>query len=321
VIEVISADALSSPIRYTIALLEENKTDIMSSDIAMKIDLHSHTHFSDGLLSPTELIQRAHNMQVDVLAVTDHDTVAGIGEALDYQKQQKRPLTIVPGIELSTAWHGFDIHILGLNVDVDNEEFQSRLKLQENARNMRAEEIDRKLHSAGCENVLSDARKLAGKGQVTRAHFARAMVQRGDVNDFDGAFKKYLGKGKRAHVSPKWITIETAVTWIQDAGGKAVLAHPAHYKLSAKWLRRLLVYFKSVGGDGMEVSHPNLSPDMRRQLASYAKEYQLLASSGSDFHGPGRWTELGRHTQFDASLPPVWQDWGIVDESLSKERN
>ncbi|XOV78587.1 MAG: PHP domain-containing protein [Aestuariibacter sp.] len=287
----------------------------------MKIDLHSHTHFSDGLLSPTELIQRAHNMQLDVLAVTDHDTVAGITEALDYQRQQKRPLTIVPGIELSTAWHGFDIHILGLNIDIANQVFQERLTQQENARRLRAEEIDRKLQKAGCENVLTHAKKLAGKGQVTRAHFARAMVQKGDVSDFDSAFKKYLGKGKRAHVVPQWISIETAVSWIHDSGGKAVLAHPSHYKLSAKWLRRLLVYFKSVGGDGMEVSHPHLSPDMRRQLASYAKEYQLLASSGSDFHGPGRWTELGRHTQFDDSLLPIWQDWGIVDGWPSKEQN
>lgn len=291
----------------------------MSSDIAMKIDLHSHTHFSDGMLSPVELVQRAHNMQLDVLAVTDHDTVSGVPEAQAYQTGQKRPLTIIPGIELSTAWHGFDIHILGLNVDIADVTFQQRLEQQALSRVKRAEEIDRKLQKAGCDNVLANARELAGKGQVTRAHFARVMVQQGHVSDFDSAFKKYLGKGKRAHVSPQWISIDTAVEWIHDAGGLAVLAHPAHYQLSAKWLRKLLIYFKSAGGDGMEVSHPHLSPDMRRQLATYAREYDLLASAGSDFHGPGRWTELGRHTQIDPSLPVIWKDWELSVTESDKE--
>lgn len=285
----------------------------------MKIDLHSHTHYSDGLLSPTELVQRAHNMQLDAIALTDHDTVAGIPEALAYQNAQKRPLTIIPGIELSTGWHGFDIHVLGLNVDIHDSLFKKRLAEQEQVRLNRAHEIDDKLKKAGIEGVLQGALKLAGKGQVTRAHFARVMVNAGLVSDVDSVFKKYLGKGKRAHVAPKWIDIETAVAWIHDAGGKAVLAHPAHYKLSAKWLRKLLVYFASVGGDGMEVNHPHLSPDMRKQLATYAKEYKLEASAGSDFHGPGRWTELGRHTYLEDGLTPVWQAWTCFGNSFSRD--
>lgn len=278
----------------------------------MRIDLHSHTYYSDGQLSPEELILRAHNMQLDALAITDHDTVAAIDEAEAFQATQTRRLTIVPGVELSTGWHGFDIHVLGLNVDRYNEVFQIRLQQQSEERKRRAQTIGEKLAKAGLDGVYEKAVQFAGKGQITRAHFARAMVEMSYVSDFDGAFKKYLGKGKRAHVAPKWISIDEAITWIKEAGGKAVLAHPGHYDLSAKWLRKLLVYFKNAGGDGMEVCHPHLAPDRQRQMATYAEEYHFLASAGSDFHAPGRWTELGRHLNIPEHLTPVWQDWGIL---------
>lgn len=277
----------------------------------MRIDLHSHTAFSDGLLQPEELILRAHNMQLDVLAITDHDTVAAIPKALEFQATQKRALHIVPGVELSTSWHGFDIHVLGLNVNIEDEQFQQRLEFQAQSRNERAELIDAKLQKCGFKDVLIKARMMAGVGQITRAHFARAMVDMAYVSNFDSAFKKYLGKGKRAHVSPKWIEIEEAVNWIQDAGGTAILAHPGHYKLKGKWLRKLLVHFKSCGGDGIEVSHPHLAPSLKQQLKLYALEYEFLGSAGSDFHAPGRWTDLGRHLDFSEEITPVWQGWQL----------
>ncbi|MDF2178776.1 PHP domain-containing protein [Aliiglaciecola sp. CAU 1673] len=279
----------------------------------MKIDLHCHSHYSDGLLSPQELIDRAHNMQVDVLAITDHDTVAAIDEALAYQAGQKRKLTIIPGIEISTRWHGFDIHILGLNIDHRHPEFCVRLKEQAERREERAREIADKLAKAGIEGVYEDAQKLAGPGQLTRAHFARVLVSRNQVKDFDGAFQHYLGKDKRAFVKPKWPEIGEAVSWIKDAGGNAVLAHPARYDLSAKWLRRLLIEFAQAGGHGMEVIHPQLAPDMKRQLASYAMEYGLAASCGSDFHFPNRWTELGKNLSLPDGLVPIWRDWPQLD--------
>lgn len=281
----------------------------------MKIDLHSHTYFSDGHLSPKELIDRAHNMQVDVLSITDHDTVAGLEEAQTYQATQKRPLTLISGIELSTGWHGFDIHILGLNVDEEDETFLSRLQQQAESRDERAREMGAKLEKAGIEGVYQDASTMAGVGQITRAHFARVLVRRQVVRDMEQAFKKYLGKGKRAHVKPKWITIQQAIEWIQDAKGRAVLAHPGHYDLSAKWLRRLISEFSESGGDGMEVIHSHLSPDRKRQLATYAQEYNLLASAGSDFHFPNRWTELGRNLSFSPDLVPVWHDWTLAGYS------
>lgn len=287
----------------------------------MKIDLHSHTWYSDGQLSPQELIMRAHNMQLDALAITDHDTVAAIDEAEAYQQTQSRPLNIIPGIELSTGWHGFDIHILGLNIDRTDPVFQTRLAQQAAARQERAQCIADKLAKCGLDDVYETALRYAGKGQITRAHFARVMVEKGHVHNFDAAFKKYLGKGKRAHVAPKWISIEQAIEWIHDAGGTAVLAHPGHYDLSGKWLRRLIVFFKQSGGDGMEVCHPHLPPDRQRQMATYAQGYDLLASAGSDFHAPGRWTELGRHLRIPEHLTPVWQHWGSDNTTISDNNN
>jgi predicted metal-dependent phosphoesterase TrpH len=279
----------------------------------MKIDLHSHTYYSDGHLSPKELIDRAHNMQVDVLAITDHDTVAGIDEAYEYQAQQKRSMEIVAGVEISTSWHNFDIHILGLNVDYRDPDFLANLELQSQERDRRAQKMSDKLAKVGIENVLPDAKALAGEGQVTRAHFARVLVNRQVVKDFDGVFKKYLGKGKKAHVKPNWISIQQAIEWFHQAGGKAVLAHPGHYDLSTKWLRRLVAEFAQAGGDGMEVIHSHLSPERKKLLADMAQQHNLQASSGSDFHFPNRWTELGKNLSLPEQLVPIWHDWQCVD--------
>lgn len=277
----------------------------------MKIDLHSHTYYSDGILSPKELIDRAHNMQIDVLAITDHDTVAAVTEAIEYQNQQKRALQIIPGVEISTSWHNFDIHILGLNVNHLDSTFLSKLDQQSKSRESRALKIDEKLTKAGVEGVYAHAKQLAGKGQITRAHFARAMVQNGLVKDIDSVFKKYLGKGKKAHVKPQWIEIGEAISWIHQAGGQAVLAHPGHYDLTTKWLKRLVAEFAGNGGDGMEVVHSHLSPQKKALLSELANLHQLRASAGSDFHYPNRWTELGKNLKLPADLEPIWRDWQL----------
>ena len=286
----------------------------------MKIDLHSHTYYSDGHLSPKELIDRAHTMQVDVLAITDHDTVQGIDEALTYQKQLKRPLHIVPGVEISTSWHNFDIHVLGLNVDHQDTDFLQQLELQSLERDRRAQQMSDKLEKAGVANVLEDAKALAGVGQLTRAHFARVLVNRQVVKDFDSVFKKYLGKGKRAHVKPKWISIQQAVSWIHQAGGKAVLAHPGHYDMTTKWLKRLVAEFAEVGGDGMEVIHSHLSPERKKLLAELAAAHGLNSSSGSDFHYPNRWTELGKNLTLPEQLVPIWHEWAFVNHLMQTDQ-
>ncbi|MFZ8200795.1 PHP domain-containing protein [Alteromonas portus] len=285
----------------------------------MKIDLHSHTKFSDGHLTPEELILRAHTMQVDALAVTDHDTVAGLEEAHATQSKQKRALTIIDGVEISTTWHSFDIHIVGLNVDRHCPTFLKRLQGQSETREARAAKIADKLEKCGFEGVLARAKALAGVGQVTRAHFARVLVNNYGVPSMDAAFKKYLGKGKRAAVKAEWPSIETAIEWIHDAGGQAVLAHPAHYDMTAKWLRRLVALFEQAGGDAIETAFPGINKTKQELINELAQTHQLLASAGSDFHFPSRWTELGKNLGISTKLTPVWHNWkqfeGLTAES------
>jgi len=275
----------------------------------LKIDLHSHTRYSDGHLTPAELVLRAHTMQVDVLAITDHDTVAGLDAAHAKQAEQKRPLKIIDGVEISTTWHGFDIHIVGLNVNRDCPTFLARLNEQANARQARAELIGEKLVKCGFNGVLERAMALAGEGQVTRAHFARVLVNNYGVPTMEAAFKKYLGKGKRAAVKAQWPSIETAILWIQEAGGQAVLAHPAHYDMTAKWLRRLVLLFAQSGGDAMETAFPGINKTKQMLINELALDHNLLASAGSDFHFPSRWTELGKNLGINSELTPIWQTW------------
>ena len=275
----------------------------------LKIDLHSHTRYSDGHLTPAELVLRAHTMQVDVLAITDHDTVAGLAAAHAKQAEQKRPLKIIDGVEISTTWHGFDIHIVGLNVNCDCPTFLARLSEQADARQTRAELIAEKLVKCGFNGVLERAMALAGEGQVTRAHFARVLVNNYGVPTMQAAFKKYLGKGKRAAVKAQWPSIETVIKWIQEAGGQAVLAHPAHYDMTAKWLRRLVLLFAQSGGDAMETAFPGINKTKQTLINELALEHNLLASAGSDFHFPSRWTELGKNLGINSELTPIWQTW------------
>jgi predicted metal-dependent phosphoesterase TrpH len=275
----------------------------------MKVDLHSHTHFSDGQLSPTELVLRAHNQQVDMLAITDHDTTAGLAEARACQAKQKRAMTIIAGVEITTKWHGFEIHILGLNIDDTCATLASHLQSQSEIRHARAQKMSDKLARIGIEHVYEDALVSVGKGQITRAHLAQVLLARKLVSNWNGAFTQYLGKDKKAYVNAPWPEISTAIAWIHAAGGTAVLAHPAAYDMKSKWLRRLLRDMVDAGATGMEVTHPNMAPPKKQFLAQLAREYGLQASVGSDFHGPSPWTELGRKLDIDADLHTVWQDW------------
>ena len=263
-------------------------------------------------------------MQVDALAVTDHDTVAGLEEAHATQAKQKRPLTIIDGVEISTSWHGFDIHVVGLNVDRHCPLFLARLKGQSETRETRAQKIAEKLEKCGFEGVLPRAKALAGVGQVTRAHFARVLVNNYGVPTMQAAFKKYLGKGKRAAVKAEWPSIETAISWIQEAGGQAVLAHPAHYDMTAKWLRRLVALFDQLGGDAIETAFPGINKTKQELINELAENHDLLASAGSDFHFPSRWTELGKNLGISSKLTPIGHNWQqlampkVVGESASE---
>ncbi|MGJ8693778.1 MAG: RNase RNM [Thalassotalea sp.] len=272
-----------------------------------RIDLHSHTTCSDGKLEPELLIERAVNYQLDVLAITDHDTTAGLASAHQYIKDKAYGLKLINGIEISTNWNGFDIHIVGLNIDTENEQLKQLITEQQLAREARATAMGEKLTKCGFEDVYDDAKRLAGKGSITRAHFAQVLFNRGEINHMQAAFDKYLGKGKRAFVKPKWCLIAEAIEVIHQAGGVAVIAHPIRYDLSGKWLRKLVVEFKAAGGDALEIVLPQMNVQQKQLMLSYCQEYDLHASMGSDFHYPSKWSDLGRNLTLPDQCQPVWQ--------------
>ncbi len=275
----------------------------------MKYDLHSHTTCSDGKLTPAELLDRAVDKGVDVLAITDHDTLGAIAPAREYIQTQQLPIQLVAGVEISTRWQNFEIHIVGLNIDETDTTLIERLALQIEYRDERAKEIGRRLEKAGIPDAYINAKRYAGEAAISRSHYAKYLIELGKAKDFNGVFKKYMKRGKTGYVPSKWHGVETAVQWIHDAGGVAVIAHPSRYDMSAKWLRRLLVDFKAAGGDAIEVALSQQSPDERTQLGLYCLEYDLLASVGSDFHGPTSWSELGKNLYLSDKYQPVWHNW------------
>ncbi|MFY9993530.1 MAG: RNase AM [Leclercia sp.] len=279
------------------------------TNYAVIYDLHSHTQASDGLLTPEALVHRAHEMRVGTLAITDHDTTEAIAPARAEIARSGLPLTLIAGVEISTLWENHEIHIVGLNIDIDNPAMRAFLDAQKARRTLRAELIAERLDKAHIPGAWEGALSLANGGAVTRAHFARFLVAQGKANNIADVFKKYLARGKTGYVPPQWCTIEQAVDVIHHSGGKAVLAHPARYNLSAKWLKRLLAYFAEQGGDAMEVAQCQQAPNERSQLAEYARQYGLFASQGSDFHQPCPWIELGRKLWLPAGIEPVWQLW------------
>jgi 3',5'-nucleoside bisphosphate phosphatase len=274
-----------------------------------RVDLHSHTKCSDGGLSPEELIERAVNFQIDVLAITDHDTTAALDIAKAYILEKNHPIKLIDGIEISTAWQGFEIHIVGLNIDNTSPELKQLINEQQDARESRALAMGEKLTKCGFDNIYDKAKALAGEGSITRAHFAKVLYQQGNVNTMQSAFDKYIGKGKRAYVKPTWCSIEHAIEVIHQAGGSAVMAHPVRYDLSTKWLRRLVVQFKEASGDGLEIVLPQMNNDQRRLMLSFCLEYELHASMGSDFHYPNKWSDLGRNLIMPEGVVPIWQLW------------
>ena len=278
----------------------------------MRIDLHSHTTCSDGRFSTVQLLDRAVEFNIDVLAITDHDSVDAINDAREYIKAESLPVHLINGIEFSTVWQNKDIHIVGLNIDIENTELQQLIKEQKQRRIARSELMADRLAKHTREGVLDEVKAIAGDASITRAHFAKWLVDNGYAKTMQMVFKKYLTRNNPGYVPPSWCSMSDAVNAIHAAGGKAVLAHPARYQLTAKWLKRLLAAFVEAGGDAMEVAQPQQAPQERRTLADYAIEYNLLASQGSDFHYPSPWMELGRNLWLPAGVEPVWKDWQSI---------
>ena len=273
------------------------------------IDLHCHSTASDGALSPSELVRRAADMGVTHLALTDHDTVEGIAEAR--AAADSAGINLVNGIELSCVWRKHTIHIVGLDMNLDDEAFHHRIDGQQANRWKRARRIAEKLskHVAGCDrDILERATGLAGGDVPGRPHFARTLVEAGLVKDTAQAFKRYLGSGKPGDVKAFWPELAEVVRWINEAGGIAVVAHPRKYKLTATRLRELVGDFMAAGGQGIEVITSGQSSGDLGFLTELCRREALLASRGSDFHFPGAgWCELGRIPRLPEGLTPVWE--------------
>jgi len=273
----------------------------------MIVDLHTHTLASDGALTPSALVARAAAAGVQLLAITDHDTVAGLAQ-LDAPAPPA--LRIIPGVEFSTCWRKVGIHVLGLNIDCANPTLQQGLARQRAARDERAGIIATKLAKLGLGNVLPAAREFAGAAAVGRPHIARHLVDAGHAKDHADAFRRYLGRGKPGDVRQTWAALPEVIEWISAAGGLAVLAHPAKYKLSNLRLEELTREFAAAGGHGIEVLCGRQEPGLTRRLGKLALRHGLLASCGSDFHAPGpHRPEVGEVADIPGECRPVWATW------------
>jgi predicted metal-dependent phosphoesterase TrpH len=249
------------------------------------------------------LCARAIANGVTHLAITDHDTLNG------WQSLTETPpeIELIPGIEYSCVWSGMTVHIVGLGFDPAHDAMQSGLSIQAEAREKRSLIIAERLAKLGFKGALEAAQSYAGANQIGRPHFARFLVENKHVNSINQAFDRYLGAGKPGDVKALWPELETAVEWITRAGGIAVLAHPARYKMTNMKLRRLIQAFKAAGGAAIEVVSGSQSRDVTSYMAQLCDDYDLLASQGSDFHGPGSpWQELGRFDGLPKRCRPVW---------------
>lgn len=271
-------------------------------------DLHAHSTASDGTLSPAELMQHAHAAGVNVMALTDHDTTAGIAEARDTATQLG--MDFIPGIELSVTWNNRTVHIVGLGIDENSEPMQAGIKKLMDFRQWRAEEIGRRLEKAGYPDMYDKAKAYSNGRLIGRVHFARALVAAGHADTVGAVFKRFLVGGKPGFVPGAWAELGDVVKWIREAGGRAIIAHPARYDMTRTKLRQLIADFKELGGEGFEVCSGSHSKDDVNTMAQHARDFDLLASAGSDFHGPENpWVNLGQLAPIPQGLKPVWHDW------------
>jgi predicted metal-dependent phosphoesterase TrpH len=273
--------------------------------VSSAIDLHLHSTASDGKLDPAALVRHAHACGVRTLALTDHDSAAGVDAAA--AEAALLGMHFIPGIELSSDWRGRCIHVLGLGIDPGAAGLgRGVLRLAEE-RERRAVEIARRLDAAGAPGTESLRRIREQAGLPTRTHFARLLSELGAARSMAEAFDRYLGHGRPAAVKSLWPALAEAVSWILGAGGIAVLAHPLRYKFSAGARRELAREFKALGGAAAEVVCGGASPAQVEQAASLVLRTGLAGSVGSDFHDPDiPWNQPGRLAKLPVAVQPVW---------------
>lgn len=284
--------------------------------MSLTIDLHAHSTASDGTLSPRELVRHGRRSGLQVMSLTDHDTIAGVAEAL--AEADRLGLELVPGVEVSVTWNSQVVHVVGLGVDPACQVLQQGLRGQQKFRDWRAEEMGRRLEKVGIPGAYEGAKGYSNGDLIGRTHFARFLVEQGHAKDMRKVFKQFLTRGNPGHVPGQWASLEEAVSWILTAGGQAVIAHPARYPFTRSKLRRLLGEFVEVGGEGLEVVSGSHSRDDNFTMARHARDFELLASAGSDYHGPENpWFELGRLPALPDGCRPIWRDWALPARAMA----
>jgi predicted metal-dependent phosphoesterase TrpH len=273
----------------------------------LNADLHCHSVVSDGTLTPEALAERAKANGVTLWALTDHDEIGGQKRAAAAALAQG--MHYLTGVEISVTFIGQTVHIVGLGFDPDNAALKAGLIQTRGGRGQRAKDMAEGLAKVGIKDAYEGALKFAGNHElISRTHFARFLVESGVCKETNEVFRKYLTEGKPGYVEHRWATLKDAVTWITEAGGLAVIAHPARYKFSANQEFALFTEFKGHGGKGVEVVTGSHTPAEYLIYADTAREYGLAASRGSDFHSPAEsHTELGTLPYLPGQLTPVWE--------------
>ncbi|MBS6194987.1 MAG: PHP domain-containing protein [Clostridiales bacterium] len=254
--------------------------------VSKYIDLHTHSTASDGTLTPTELVQYALKKGLSAIALTDHDTTEGIPEA--QKAAQGTSLSLIPGVELSTAWQSRDIHILGLNINVDDVHFQELLENFQKERDLRNQKMVRLLKEQGLQITWEELTAHFPKGVLTRAHFARFLLDTRQVHTLPEAFNRFLGDHAPCFVPREKVTPFQAVQMIHQGGGKAVLAHPLLYHLKPEQLGELVTQLARCGLDGIEAIYSTNQGMDESTLRRLARSHELFITGGSDFHGSNK---------------------------------
>jgi len=273
----------------------------------LNADLHCHSVVSDGTLTPEALAQRAKANGVELWALTDHDEVGGQQRALAAAKNLG--MGYLTGTEISITFAGQTVHIVGLGFDAKDDNIQKGLYQTRGGRGLRAQEMSASLAAVGIQGAYEGALKYAGNPElISRTHFARFLVEAGVCSETNEVFRKYLTEGKPGFVPHRWANLKDAVHWIRDAGGVAVIAHPARYPFSATEEYALFSEFKAHGGQAVEVVTGSHTAAEYVKYADMALEFDLAASRGSDFHSPDEsHTDLGTLPYLPGKLTPVWE--------------
>ena len=258
----------------------------------MKVDLHNHSYYSDGVFSPTEVVRLADEADCNLFALTDHDTTDGLAEA--QQMADELSVNLVSGVEISALWRNMTIHIVGLGIDINNDILQKGLNYNQRLREERAEKIALGLRRAGITDALEKTQELSKTDMITRTHFAQMLIREGYCKDMRSVFRRFLTGKKPGASRVEWRSFDEVVGWIHAAGGLAVIAHPFRYRMTQTKIKNMLIDFKEILGDGVEVVTATSTDEEITLSNQWAKEYELLSSCGSDYHGwPNQRIQIG----------------------------